>query len=172
MTDKILRPKELLIPPKNSPLYLKLWTKIYKYILTKYSKIQMRKSHRSKKWGGQGPPAPPVAATAVISCYLWYRPWVCNMIRCFSSIHSFPLSTSEESVRKCVSLRSRNCALPIQLRRSVGSSFETTVNIYFLRKFSSAFQNRYLAMRAKCALSCFINGKPERILMKLDYAIL
>ena len=24
MTDKIVRPKELLIPPKNSPLYLKL----------------------------------------------------------------------------------------------------------------------------------------------------
>ena len=40
MTDKIVRPKELLIPPKNSPLYLKLWTKIYKYILTKNSKIQ------------------------------------------------------------------------------------------------------------------------------------
>ena len=50
MTDKIVRPKELLIPPKNSPLYLKLWTKIYKYILTKNSKIQMRKFHLSKKW--------------------------------------------------------------------------------------------------------------------------
>ena len=42
MKDKIVRPKELSIPPKNSPLYLNLWTKIYKYILTKNSKIQMR----------------------------------------------------------------------------------------------------------------------------------
>ena len=58
ITDKIVRPKELLIPPKNSPLYLKLWTKIYKYMLTKNSKIQMRKFHLSKKRGAKAPPAP------------------------------------------------------------------------------------------------------------------
>ena len=73
MTDKIVRPKELLIPPKNSPLYLKLWTKIYKYILTKNSKIQMRKFHLSKKWGAKAPPAP----RRRDRCLQWYiRLWI------------------------------------------------------------------------------------------------
>ena len=59
MTDKIVRPKELLIPPKTVLYNSNYEQKFYKYILTKNSKIQMRKFHLSKKWGDQGPPAPP-----------------------------------------------------------------------------------------------------------------
>ena len=69
MTDKIVRPKELLIPPKTVLYTSNYEQKFYKYILTKNSKIQMRKFHLSKKWGGQGPPGPPVAATAGICVY-------------------------------------------------------------------------------------------------------
>ena len=67
MTDKIVRPKELLIPPKTVLYTSNYEQNFYKYILTKNSKIQMRKFHLSKKWGGQGPPGPPVAATAAKS---------------------------------------------------------------------------------------------------------
>ena len=59
MTDKIVRPKELLIPPKTVLYTSNYEQKFYKYILTKNSKIQMPKFHLSKKWGAKAPPAPP-----------------------------------------------------------------------------------------------------------------
>ena len=58
MTDKIVRPKELLIPPKTVLYNSNYEQKFYKYILTKNSKIQMRKFHLSKSGEAKAPRPP------------------------------------------------------------------------------------------------------------------
>ena len=42
----------------------------------------MRKFHLSKKWGGQGPPGPPVAATAVLNNLFFFNIQFLDKIIC------------------------------------------------------------------------------------------